>query len=289
MLSIGELLLAVGSGAALVVAPPEAYAGEALTALLQDQRVTAAVLTPTVLSSLDPARLDGLRHPDHRGGGLPGGVGGRLGAGSAHVQRLRPHRDHHLGHLQFAAVGGAAGQHRRPDPGVCALVLDARLNPAPIGVVGELYLAGPPLARGYVGRVELTAERFVANPYGGAGARMYRTGDLVRWTPAGTLDYLGRADTQIKLRGQRIELGEIENTLLACPQVTQAAATVHHSNTGAHLVAYITLERTTTSRPPTSTPRRRPTSTCPPPARQRITRANRSRHQHQAQRRCVSS
>ena len=76
---------------------------------------------------------------------------------------------------------------------------------------------------------------------------MYRTGDLVRWTPAGTLDYLGRADTQIKLRGQRIELGEIENTLLACPQVTQAAATVHHGDTGAHLVAYITLEHTTTA------------------------------------------
>src|SRR5262249_18595498 len=103
------------------------------------------------------------------------------------------------------------------------------------------------LARGYVGRVELTAERFVANPYGAAGARMYRTGDLVRWTPAGTLDYLGRADTQIKLRGQRIELGEIENTLLACPQVTQAAATVHHGTTGSHLIAYATLERTSTA------------------------------------------
>ena len=114
-------------------------------------------------------------------------------------------------------------------------------------MVGELYLGGPALAHGYVGRAELTAERFVANPYGGAGARMYRTGDLVRWTPAGTLDYLGRADTQIKLRGQRIELGEIENTLLACPQVTQAAASVHHHNTGAHLVAYITLEHTSTA------------------------------------------
>ena len=114
-------------------------------------------------------------------------------------------------------------------------------------MVGELYLGGPALAHGYVGRAELTAERFVANPFGGAGARMYRTGDLVRWTPAGTLDYLGRADTQVKLRGQRIELGEIENTLLACPQVTQAAATVHHSDTGAHLVAYITLEHTTTA------------------------------------------
>ena len=120
-----------------------------------------------------------------------------------------------------------------PIPGVCALVLDARLNPAPIGVVGELYLGGPALAHGYVGRVELTAERFVANPFGRRrGHACIAPGDLVRWTPAGTLDYLGRADTQIKLRGQRIELGEIENTLLACPQVTQAAATVHHSNTG---------------------------------------------------------
>ena len=93
----------------------------------------------------------------------------------------------------------------------------------------------------------------MANPFSGVrdpGARMYRTGDLVRWTPAGTLEYLGRADNQIKLRGQRIELGEIENTLLACPQVTQAAATVHHNATGgAHLVAYITLEHTAHSRP----------------------------------------
>ena len=131
-----------------------------------------------------------------------------------------------------------------PIPGVSALVLDARLNPAPVGVVGELYMAGPPLARGYVGRAGLTAERFVANPHGDAGTRMYRTGDLVRWTSAGTLDYLGRADSQIKLRGQRIELGEIENTLLACPQVAQAAAAVYHSDTGSQLVAYITLEHT---------------------------------------------
>ena len=237
----------MGSGAALVVAPPEAYAGEALTALLQRHHVSAAVLTPSVLSSLDRARLAGVETLITARGGLPAGVGGRLGAGSADVQRLRPHRDDHLGQLQCALSAGQPVGIGAPIPGVCALVLDARLNPAPVGVVGELYLGGPALARGYVGRAELTAERFVANPYGGAGARMYRTGDLVRWTPAGTLDYLGRADTQIKLRGQRIELGEIESTLLACPQVSRAAATVHQGNPGAHLVGYITLEHTSTA------------------------------------------
>ncbi len=107
-----------------------------------------------------------------------------------------------------------------------------------------------------VGRVELTAERFVANPFGDAGARMYRTGDLVRWTAAGTLEYLGRADAQIKLRGQRIELGEIENALLACPQVSQAARPCTTSTTGDQLIAYITAsEPPPTPMTPKSTPR----------------------------------
>ena len=220
--------------------------------MLQEQRVSAAVLTPTVMASLDRARLDGLDTLVTVGEACPDGAGGRMGAGAADAQRLRPHRSHHLGHLQCALSVGEPVTIGTPIPGVCALVLDAGLNPAPIGVVGELYLAGPGLAHGYLGRVELTAERFVANPfsgpYGSPGARMYRTGDLARWTPAGTLDYKGRADTQIKLRGQRIELGEIEKTLLTCPQVTQAAAAMHHSATGgAHLVAYITLEHTATA------------------------------------------
>ena len=230
--SVGELLWAVGSGAALVVAPPQAYAGEALTAVLQDQRVSAALLTPTVLASLDRARLAGVDTLLTGGEALPAELVAAWAPGRRMVNAYGPTEATIWATCSAPLSAGQPVSIGAPIPGVCALVLDARLNPAPIGVVGELYLGGPALARGYVGRVGLTAERFVANPYGGAGARMYRTGDLVRWTPAGTLDYVGRADSQIKLRGQRIELGEIENTLLACPQVTRAAATVHHSTTG---------------------------------------------------------
>src|SRR5580693_2324656 len=246
--SVGELLWAVGSGAALVVAPPQAYAGEALTAVLQDQRVSAALLTPTVLASLDRARLAGVDTLLTGGEACPAELVAAWAPGRRMVNAYGPTEATIWATCSAPLSAGQPVSIGAPIPGVCALVLDARLHPAPIGVVGELYLGGPALARGYVGRVGLTAERFVANPYGGAGARMYRSGDLVRWTPAGTLDYLGRADSQIKLRGQRIELGEIENTLLACPQVTRAAARMHHSPTGgAHLVGYITLEHTSTA------------------------------------------
>ncbi|MEV7401807.1 amino acid adenylation domain-containing protein [Streptomyces sp. NPDC091267] len=127
----------------------------------------------------------------------------------------------------------------RPVDTMRAYVLDGRLRPVPPGVTGELYLSGPNLARGYLDRPGLTAARFVADPFDGTGARMYRTGDLVRWNRQGLLDYVARADDQVKLRGFRIELGEVEAALLARPGVTGACAVIREDKAGGRLlVAY---------------------------------------------------
>ena len=127
-----------------------------------------------------------------------------------------------------------------PLPGLRIHLLDNHLQPVPIGVVGEMYVAGGQLARGYVGKPGLTAGRFVANPFDAAGERLYRSGDTAMWTESGELVYVGRSDQQVKVRGYRIELGEVESAMAGLAAIANAAAAVRQDDTGrTRLIGYL--------------------------------------------------
>ena len=215
--SVFEMLWAAGSAATLVVVPPTVYGGGELADLLRREAVTHAGMTPSVLASLDPSGLGVLRTLLVAGEACAPELVDRWAPGRTMLDGYGPTESTVMANLSEPLAAGEPVTIGGPARGFTEVVLDSALRPVPAGVAGELYLGGPALARGYRGRPSLTASRFVADPFGGPGARLYRTGDVVRWrdtadgTP--TLDYLGRSDFQVKIRGIRVELGEIDAAL----------------------------------------------------------------------------
>ncbi|MCE5291305.1 MAG: amino acid adenylation domain-containing protein [Nocardiaceae bacterium] len=237
--SVFEWFIALGSAATLVVAPPDVYAGEALGDLIRAQSVSHAVITPSVLASLDPDAVPSLRTVMTAGEAISSELSAQWSSDRRLVNGYGPTETTVMSNCRTLAPGVPV-TIGRPIDGFDAYVLDNRLRLVPTGVAGELYIGGHSLARGYHGRPALTADRFVADPFGAPGGRLYRTGDVVRWTVDGDLEYVGRSDFQIKVRGQRIELGEIDAALVANPAVRSAVTVGHRDRAGAMaLVSYV--------------------------------------------------
>ncbi|MBF6256420.1 amino acid adenylation domain-containing protein [Nocardia farcinica] len=241
--SVLELLLALGGAATMVVVSPTVYGGAELAGLLRRTGVTHAFITPAALASIDPTGLDDLRVVVAGGEACPPELVRRwavpLAGGSVRefYNGYGPTETTIMTNISEPLRPGELVTIGAPIRNVAAYVLDSRLRLVPTGVVGELYLSGAQLARGYGNRPGMTAGRFVANPFTGDGARMYRTGDLVRRTASGALEYLGRNDFQVKIRGFRIELGEIDAVLASHENVDFAVTVGHRLDNGSTILA----------------------------------------------------
>ncbi|MEU4776731.1 amino acid adenylation domain-containing protein [Micromonospora sp. NPDC023633] len=250
--SVWEIFWPLSAGAAVVLARPgEQGNPRYLAELIRDTQITVAHFVPSMLRFFvaEPAVADcaTLRLVICGGEAITTDLVNRFhqtfdavlhnqyGPAEASIQvtgcNLRPGEEK-------ASLGGAVWNTR-------LYVLDSAGNLVPQGAVGELYLAGVQLARGYLHQPGMTAERFLPDPFGEPGSRMYRTGDLVRWLPGGTLEFLGRSDHQVKIRGVRIEPGEIESHLTADPAVRQAIVVAREDSSGVkRLVAYVVAHDT---------------------------------------------
>ncbi|EUA58795.1 amino acid adenylation domain protein [Mycobacterium intracellulare 1956] len=243
-----EMLAGLAAGATMILADDDEHRDpEALGELMTRYSVAQVTAVPSLVSALVDSRPDAVR-------ALSRLVCGGEPVSTSLLQRLvsvcaDDGATELLNNIGSTETSGAVSRGPlglpnplvgKPVPGAQAYLLDDGLRPVPVGVVGELYYAGDQLARGYWKRPALTATRFVANPYGGEpGSRLYRSGDLARWTEDGQLEFVGRSDHQVQVRGFRVELAEVEATLAAADGVAAAAARTWEVHGGTSLAGYV--------------------------------------------------
>jgi mycobactin peptide synthetase MbtE len=245
-----ELLAGLAAGATMILADDAEHRdAEALGALMKRESVAQITAVPSLVSALVdnvPESVRALSRLVCGGEPVSTSLLQRLVAAAGNGPEL-------LNNIGSTETSGAVSRGRLGPPsplvgspvaGASAYLLDDALRPVPVGVVGELYYAGEQLARGYWKRPALTATRFVANPFGGEpGSRLYRSGDLGRWTEDGQLEFMGRADHQVQVRGFRVELAEVEAALIAAHGVAAAAARTWEVHDGTSLAGYVVPQR----------------------------------------------
>lgn len=240
--SVFEIVMALSCGATLCIGQREALLpGADLAHFLDTQAISVVTLPPTALSALPWQAYPALKTILVAGEACPAELAARWSAGRRFFNLYGPTEATIWSSYAECFADGGAPPIGRPITNTRLYVLDRNLMPTPIGVAGELYIGSVGLARGYWNRADLTAERFIADPFSGEpGARLYRTGDLARYLPDGNLEYLGRIDAQVKIRGFRIELGEIETVLLSHSHVKEAVVLAREDVPGEkRLVAYV--------------------------------------------------
>ncbi|WP_415972526.1 amino acid adenylation domain-containing protein [Rhodococcus sp. 077-4] len=243
--AIVEVLAAATAGAAVVIAPAGSYAGAELSDLIVQQAITHLLITPSALSTLDPSVLAGVGTIIIGGEAAPQDKVDRWSVSRRLLNAYGPTETTCSVTMTAPLNPGSADGIGRAMVGAVIHLLDRTLRPVPSGAVGEIYIETSGVARGYLGRTADTAARFVANPFGSSGTRIFRSGDRARLRGDGTLEFLGRTDDQIKIRGNRVELGEVDAALRAYPGVAAASSALRRSRTGdLRLDGYVVAART---------------------------------------------
>ncbi|WP_295615177.1 amino acid adenylation domain-containing protein, partial [Chamaesiphon sp. GL140_3_metabinner_50] len=239
--SISEVVMSLCAGATLYLGNRDSLLpGTGLMKLLQQQRISHITLSPSALAAMPSGAYPDLQTIIVAGEACPPDVVAQWSPGRRFMNGYGPTESTVCATTATCTASKTAPPIGRPIANIQVYILDSHLQPVPIGVAGELHIGGAGLARGYLNRPELTAEKFIPNPFSqDYSGRLYKTGDLVRYLADGEIEFLGRIDLQVKIRGFRIELGEIEAVLSLQPQVQEAAVVVRIEPTGKRLVAYI--------------------------------------------------